>query len=56
MVAVCRIVTVAAYFLHMLVEVLQNDIQLVVERDRSKHQVTENVGLGSLAYHQQVDL
>ena len=56
MVAVCRIVIVAAYFLHMLVGVLQDDIQLVVEHDHSQHQVTEIVGLGSLVCHSQVDL
>ena len=54
--AVCRLVSVAAYLLHLLVEVLQDDIQLVVERDRSEHQVTEIVGLGSLAFHPQMDL
>ena len=56
MVAVCRIVIVAAYFLHMLVGVLQGDIHLVVERGCNQHQVTEYVGLGSLACHLQMDL
>ena len=55
-VVVCRIVTVADHFHHLLVVVLQDGIQQVVEHGHSEDQVTEIVDLGNSVYHQQVGL